>query len=429
MEHLSNRQIFNKINQCTIEDNDLLLLCDKYFESINTLNTFELSNIGRKLKKVNPGYFIEKMKSFNIDEIKSNEYLSNAYFYCYYEEKIKYYEYDEDTFQDFLNDAEFIVSNCSQLELEKSLLNPYLLTIYKVVKIFSRHSSRYNIILDWINLINIEETPNDPIKIEGSNGEATEMASYKEFFYQHKAKYLEKTFNYKECIEVCDQALQTCSKLHYKNEVWLTARKLYSQCMLDQNETSIQNYISLADKYHHWYMYHKIANIYFSLNNLSEALYFSCKALILNKIDEKAMVNLIYDIGIFLTNSSRKDDANIFYEYSIYIKTIYGWKINEELKFIQKELKITSPTKPSLKKLYKISLEIVCSHDNLITGKILKFNKEKKFGFILDDFGNKQHFNKAICNYSNLKINDLVLFQLTNSKKGKTCKYVYKKER
>lgn len=385
----------------------------KILEEATLSDAFILSHLGTKFRRLDQSQvFVDKINQFDFGEVKKKKFVNDSYLYCLYKTDIQGYEYSEDTFDKFISSAERIVDNCEQKPAEQFNFNPYVLTVYKVVQVLKhRATTSYYQELKWINKLNPELLPVEPKEIQAQNGKKYEMASYKEFYYQVKTRCLEKTEKFEECVEYCDKALTLFDKLHYRNGLWFTARKLYCQCMITGRQQDIDNYKEIAEQNKFWYMYHKLSNIYFSNGELQAAIYYSSKALVSDEFDPEKMINLLYDIGLISENINQIHASKLFYEAVLYYRNLAGWHIPEDLRFAEKELNLSREKEPNVDKLRNFAIEIIKKRDNLIFGKVSKINKEKKFGFICYDKNKSMYFSLRSIKVP-ISLGDRVLFNI-----------------
>lgn len=374
---------------------------------------YVLSHLGTKLRKLDQAQvFVDKINQFDYEEVKKKKFLNDSYLYCLYKTDIQSYEYSEETFDKFISSAEKVVNNCEQKSAEQFNFNPYVLTVYKVIQVMKcRSATNYYQELKWINKLNPDLLPINAKEIQANNGKKYEMASYKEFYYQVKTKCLEKVERYEDCVEYCDIALNSFEKFHYGNKLWFTARQLYCECMISGKNEDIVNYKDVAETNKFWYMYHKLANIYLSTGNVTEALYYSSKALLSDVFDPDKMINLLHDLGLLFENVGQITKAKLFYEAVLYYRNLAGWFISEELRFAEKEFNLSRQKEPNVEVLKKLVLEVIKSKDSLIAGKVLKLDRDKKFGFISYNSGQSMYFSLRLIRVS-ISLGDRVLFKI-----------------
>lgn len=383
-------------------------------------DAFILSQVGIYLRKLNEsGAFINKLTELGLNVLIKNQYVLNAYIWCLYDVEIKSYEYSEDieAFNKFQATAQFITNNCKQLSSEESHKNPYILTIKKYIRIIKNraYANPHNI-LEWVNKLNPELLSMEPQKWNDFS-----VPSDKEFYYYIRSKALEKTNSFEECIKCCERALTVFEnqKLHYGNNIWFIARKLYCKCRLNLSIDTIRDYEKVTEKYKFWYMYHKVSELYFSIGETKKALICSLKALLSDNFDCEKMINLFFDIGLLLETENYKREAKMFYHCAAHHRSQFRWYINEELRFAIKEYEIDIEENVDHLKLKEVAANILIRIDGFIKGKITMVDISKKFGFITYDKNKSIHFNFKTLNRKIDKDKDIIFkigYNLKNKK-------------
>ena len=381
-------EIYDKFQQ--LQNNEELSPEDKLNKYIEILNQAELrdASVLSKLGKIFREYdkanlYIDKIEKYDYEIVKKYEHINNAYLYCLYKEKISKYDYEEATFDDFIKTAEKIVNNCEQRVAQQYKFNPYVLTVYKVIKtIKNRASINVYTITKWSNRLDPNKLPTEPITIT-ADGKEREMAPFKEFWYQTKSKCLKKTGQYQECIDLCDEALRIFDKFHYNYNLWFMARKLYCECKISNSEEALRQYQEIADKNHFWYMYHKLGNLYFSNAKIDSSLICLSKALLWDEIDPDKKINLFYDLGLVFEAKSKINEAKQFFQCCLYYRTLYRWNIDEKLKYVKYSLDLDENKKPNLTELYNICFNELQSLIDLQYGKVKAINISRKFGILI----------------------------------------------
>lgn len=392
-------------------------------------NTYLLNNYGRALRKTNENIiFVEICRELNGNQnIMSNKFVVSTLCWCIYDCYIKNYSpvADKDGFIDFLKRAEFIISNCKQMDANEHYKNPYVLTIKKVVKSYNHRASKnYNEIIKWLSNLNPEELSDEVYRFQDENGKDRELASPKEFYYQHMAKSLEKTGRYKECVEICEKAFNQISKFHYRNDTWIKARMYYSKCMLQNDiENAIKEYRELAYKENYWFMYHKLSQICFRYNKMSEALLYASKAFRC-KFEYEKMVNLMSDTALLWQAAGNDVNAEFFFQASAYYRNRQGWPISEELQYAISTFEIDVDKKPDINMIQNISKDYIGDIEGKserIEGKIDNILPHGGSGFIKPSKGGSNvYFNmKDVLGGKTLVKGDKVDYELLNGKDGR----------
>lgn len=369
-------------------NNDFINARLKFEEAINrsyTPNKYHYNMYGWTLRKLDESqYFLQIISPLLEQEIFNVNDFLDLLVWCQYDVYIK--KYKEDCDYDILEKADFILSNCQQLDLNNCIKNPFVLTIFKIVKVLKKRASiNYKKIVELLEKIDPMELPlDDEFEYEDSNYNKRETSSKREFYYQNISSAYEKTMQYEKCIEICEKALEEDMKLHFRNKLWFTARLHYCKCKISTDfGKDINEYKKIIEKHRFWYMYHKLSALYWSKNDIDNALYYSC--LSFDIIDEmKKKVNVMSDIGDLLIAKGDESNAVKFFQCALYYRTINGWGISRELEYQKILNNIDVTKKPNLLELKKISLiKAISLNDNLNAGIMKQTDKNKKYGFIL----------------------------------------------
>lgn len=358
-------------------------------------------------------------------KIITNRYIISLLCWCIYDVYIKdFIKNEESNFQEFIKEAVFIKNNSKQLAKDKDHFNPYVLTIFKVIRVYLKSASvNYKEVLRWIEALNPAELSEDVFNFQDDSGREREMASKKEFYYQYKTKALEKLQRYEECIATCEEALANIEKFHYRNDVWIKSRLYFSKCMEadEENlESEIDKYKELAFEENHWFMYHKVSSMYWRFGKMDEALLYANKALSCN-FKYEMMNRLLQDIALLWENKRNSINAKLYYEASAYYRNREGWRLTEELEFAIKKYNLNLTNKPNIHLLQKIALEQIQSIEGInehYVGKICKLNEI--FGFISSNkFKENIYFKtKDVVNSKFLAMNKVAEFEVVQTARG-----------
>lgn len=391
-------------------------------------DAYLLYDYGKALRKVKASYkFVEICRELNgNNNIISNTWIVSTLCWCLYECYIKdYAAEDNDNFNDFIKRSEYIKDHCVQLSANEHYKNPYILTVKKVVKIYNvKASKNYKKIIEWLSYLDPDRLSEEVFSFQDETGKDRELASSKEFYYQHKAKALEKTGEFHECIITCETALNQIEKFHYRNNTWLRARMYYSKCMVAEDiEGAIAEYKGLAYKENYWFMYHKLSQICFRYNKIQDALLYASKAY-QDKFEYEKMVNLMLDTALLWQAVGNKDNAKHFFQASAYYRERQAWSSPEELRYAISEFEIDTQLKPNIRLLQKISNDYVYSvegNSGKLEGEIISILSHGGSGFIKpEDNSNNVYFNmKDVLGKKILKVGNQIEYELSNGKEGK----------
>lgn len=386
---------------------------------------FEYGKVLRKLNESNIFIQICEELKFN-QSIISNKYIVSLLCWCFYDRYVKTYSVeDTNGFAEFIKRAEYVQSNCKQMEADEHFKTPYVLTILKVVKIYNDKSSKnYKEIIRWLLYLDPERLSEKDYNFIDETGKQREKASHKEFYFQHISKAYEKIQKYQECILICETALKNIKKFHYKNALWFKARLHFCKCMMQENiENAISEYKALAEKEKYWFMFHKLSLIYWRYNKIPEALLSASKAYT-QRFEHEKMVNLLQDTALLWQAVRNEANAKLFFQASAYYRKLYGWPFTEELKYAVNNFTIDVEQKPDIKKMQSISnnyIEVIEGKTKRFEGIVEKILSHGGSGFIRASKSHEDvYFNmKSVLNRKVLKVGDLVEYELLEKDDGK----------
>ena len=403
-------------------------ILEQLWSESNKNDMYLLSRYGQVLRKNDRQ--IEYIKICR-EKIKNKSLLSNKYVvstlcWCIYDVYISCFSYtDENEFNEFIKKAEYIIKNSCQEKADRCFINPYVLTVRKVIKVYKNKGTNYRKILKWLDFLKPESLPEDVFSFTDSNGIEREQASLKEFYYQIRSMALEKLEMYYECIECCNKAFEEINFFHYKNQIWLKERMLYSRCMfsesVDELNKNIEEYKKFALNKNLWYVYHKISKYYYRNNELDEALYWGAKALTTDYNGDN-MNKLILDLAFIYDNKGDNKIAKIFFQACAYYRNLNNWILPEELKYKILESDIDINELPNIKEMKSICLNYVRQREgkNIKHGMIKKLFIDKGFGFIQSQENQDIYFRtNNLKQKINLRIGLKVKFEVAKDKQGR----------
>lgn len=375
----------------------------------------------RWLAYINPEILPTTQRAINADDADNSVSLRDRFYFSrawvLYKKIIRSYDGSESSsFDEFMSAAEMITTTCSQLEAGNNS-NPYVFTVLKVLKTLNgRDNKNYNKILSWVQKLDPSILSEEVFTFTDETGKDRELASPFEKYYQYLSKAYEKLKKYDECVKICDLGLQKIKRWHYRNHIWVRARREYCNCYISNNfDCDIKNYQRLAEREKHWFMFHKIALLYYSRGYFDEAMLFAAKALCCGKIDTDTMINLLYDTGLFLQALHKQTEANCFFQACAYCRKRNGWSIQEELRFIIDETSMDTTQQPNLGHLKSIASSYIKSNPNMTAGFIKKILQYKD-GFITCN-GMDYYFSSRENKHFN--IGQQVKFQIDKDAKGR----------
>ena len=377
-------------------------ICEELWNNSEKNDNNLLGLYGFSLRKVNQSAkFIKIIKELKDVSLIKDKFVISPLCWCVYDEYIKNYNIEDvEGFAEFLKYANYITTSIQQEAydkkvyndkgLDREIINPYVLTVKKVVSVYSekvknRYSRNiYEEIIKWLNKLNPLILSEECFEFEDDKGKEREMASSKEFYYQHMTKALERTEDYGNCINVAEVALNVIDKFHYRNKIWIELRFHYSKCMVAQNqEEAIEEFEKFACKNKIWFIWYKLSSICYRFGKLDKCLYFGSIA-IATEYKAEHMVKLFYALGVLWHNKVDTLKAKEFFQAAAYYRQFNTWVISEELNYYIAEYEIDIKKKPDIKNIIKICEEHsgFKTEDNYEYGTIKTILPHKNCGFI-----------------------------------------------
>lgn len=381
---------------------------------------FKYGNVLRNIKKSKD--FIKIYNEYDFSNITSQQrnFVDKILSWCLYDVYIKPYKINDVCdvqYEDFILNAHRILE-IQNLNNHKYYESAFVKTCLKVAKIIARKDQipNYKEIIWWIKQLDVSKLSVEPYEFIDKEGKQREIASDKEIYYQYLSKCYEKMNDFDNCFKICEQALSDIGKFHYRNHIWIKERKLYCSCFLEKNfEDALKNYTEFAEKQQKYYMFHKLANMYYSRSKIKESVIYGCKALLLEN-DVAKIINLLEDLAYYWREYGNSENARKFFYACAYYRTKRRWKLSQELRYEIQQYNFSFIKEPYFNDLILTAKNFVNNNSisKIQNGKIVKLNKENKFGFIKTESGSNDniYFNfKNVIDKKVLFKNSKVIFE------------------
>ena len=408
-------------------------VCKELWDNSSKNDNKLLSLYGYSLRKNDQSSeFIKIIKNLENKSLIKDKLVVSPLCWCVYDEYIKNYNVDDtENFDNFLKKAQFITDRIKQEpydkyiyeknKLDKEIINPFVLTIKKVVSIYNEKTQRrysrkiYQEIINWLNKLDPLILSEQCFEFEDNKGKERKLASSKEFYYQHLTKALEKIEDYSNCIRIAEIALKEINIFHYRNDIWINLRLNFSKCMIAKNrEEAIINFERFAKKENLWFIWYKLSYACLVFGKVDESLLYGSKSIII-EYKYESMVKLFYILGVLWKNKGNDNNAKEFFQAAAYYRYINTWTISEELNYYIEEYKIDIKKKPMIKNIIKICEEYIDlkGSNDYTFGRLKRILKYKGYGFIETEKLDKDVYFKI----SELKMD-------INKAEGKIVKYI-----
>jgi tetratricopeptide (TPR) repeat protein len=367
-------------------------LYEALWKSTNIPDKWDGWNYARTLRKLKRTHeALEVCQA--VHEIDSDfEHNNNEYGWCIYQlhirksdEEIKV---DEDS---FFHAAEIILSISSQTQY-----SAYEKTIFRVLKYLKPNKKQRNIarkILEWSSRLNPDILSTE-VEIYERDAETDEGASPREKWFSIRSAALYELEDYQNCIEVCQQAMDSFERLHYGNQHWFRMRIANSKGHLGQILDAIAELQNLVRYKPEWFIFQDLALWHHKIGQLDDAYKCAVQAAQSHrkhdKLENKWQLFLL--MGQILQSKGSIEPARTHAALAHKLRSEQQWGIPKELSTIMHELEVDINSLPSSDLLYhQLKTEWELDSPRL-RGTIKTVKSDKEFGYVLGSDNNHYHF-------------------------------------
>ena len=378
-----------------------------YAYSLRKLEKYDQAlNISREVYKIKPDFDLN----------------NNVYAWCIYYTEIKKEKISDS--QTYEKAARGIL----KLSKPDDKYSPYLKTVFQVLDHFRRPDFNAQKVLEWTDYLIPENLSNEPGIFTAKDGKNRAVASDLENYFAIRSEALLQLGKYNECIELCNQALNTINKFHYSNDVWFRRRIANSYAGLGNLDEALKMFNSLLIEKKEWFIQKEIADLFFKKNKTDDALQYAVDSA-LNSGDWDKKINLYILMTNIFESKGQQDLAKLHVELVISIKQQMDWKIKDTDVQQMKKFNIDSNKQYDYKQIYntlhKEWEKIKYKSSKRSNGVIKTILPNNKSGFIRSDDGNEYYFASRDVEgrMENIKENDRVSFYIEegfDKKKGKS---------
>jgi tetratricopeptide (TPR) repeat protein len=351
----------------------------------NENNTYAASRYLHCLRKAGYASASIKQGSKALNQFPDNKYIKNELVWAYYHDTIKPEASKENLYQ-------LIESAKTILSLQPDTL-PKELTVFAVIKA-AKQKEKWDIVLEWCNIIKPEELNDESIIIDGKKGK-----SKKEQWFFAKVKSLIELELWKEAHACALEAIK-----FYPKEMNFYRFSALALANLGEEEKAIFELKDILLKYREeWYIYQDLSDIYLRINQPETAIKFACQAA-LSPGEDKIKVTLYEKICQQSLLLGKLEISVQHLELCKAIREREGWKVkdtlqqlqakinqeitNQQLKFTKFEGDITQLNQVC-RKYWK---EILYQDIPRYCGTVESLPPNQAHGWIIDDTGNRVFF-------------------------------------
>ena len=321
------------------------------------------------------------------------DFSNNLYAWCIYESVInKELESIRDNEKSFLKAANAIIGLTRQSDS-----SPYVRTVFKVLDYYVKTKQKFPVIEInfWLDKLNPKLLSSECYRLRNDKGNTIEMLSDIEKWYTLKTKVLHKQNQFKECLEVCKEALSKINKFHFNNDIWIRRRIALSKAGSGLEKEAIIDLEELLVIKKEWFIQHEIARLCYMTGKYDDALRY-CIDSVLNygEIEKKYKLILLLAEILILRNEDNLASKHV--QLVIHICQKNDWKIPAKGKTLLHKLKIDESSISPYKILHNDLLtywnSLKYGESPPIKGNVFKILKHGKSGFISADDGKSYFF-------------------------------------
>lgn len=320
-----------------------------------------------------------------INQFPGNKYIKNELVWSYYDYGIKP-EASRENLHQLVESAEKILS------LQPDTL-PKELTVLTVIKA-AKQKEKWDIVLEWCNLIKSEDLSDEPVLVDGRMGK-----SKKEQWFFAKVKSLIGLELWQEARACALEAIK-----FYPKEINFYRFSALALANLAEEEKAILELKDILLKHREeWYIYQDLSDIYLRINQPEIALKFACQAA-LSPGEDTIKVTLYEKICQQSLLLGKLEMSAQHLELCKVIREREGWKAKDTLQQLQAKInqEITNQQltftkfEGDITKLNQICRkywkEILYQEIPRYCGTIESLPPNKANGWIADDTGNRVFF-------------------------------------
>lgn len=388
--------------------NNRLLACSRKSKDIeNYLYVFDL------MTEMKSDYF--DLETHSIEDFKNIN--ATTYLWLLYD-LIKEDDFNVNLYlQEVLNNLDYCADR-----------NSYCYYLAKVL--FKNEATNKKLLQQFVEFVDYKQYSKE---IQYQDGKA--LASEHEQLGYSIGKFYQEIGEYERSNAICAELLTLDPNIS-KYRGYILNLQADNYLALKDFNTALKKKHQALEVKDEWYLYSQIGLIYLELNKTNQAGKYFTLALFKNRQNFGFLNKLLLDLQKVYLEIGEEELVKLLNSILYYERKKNNWSIGSELESAEKY----NITELNFRKYY-FDFQKKCK-DVLIKrfleskkeGVINMFNKEKRFGFILDKGGKPHHFSPSaiIGNPRDLFKNDKVYFELKeklNLRKNireTTCEYVIK---
>jgi tetratricopeptide (TPR) repeat protein len=331
-----------------------------------------------------------------------------------------------------IKDLETVLQSAEKiLELTKedAPYSPYTQTVLKVIEILEKNNQQAKIV-EWIDKIDIEKQPKEPIVVKVLENRVQTMPSKYEALLKTKIDALIKIKRTEEAAKIAENFLNNQPKDKISSKTPFQYAIAHHYLKSGDLEQAFIWYKRFAFKKKKWQYHKELAEIYYKKEEYGDALKLACDAC-LYQGDYKKKVPLFVFLAAIFRKLERIDLAKKHLELALAIRKELNFNFDNFSKNLVEEFKIDINNLLDSKKIWS-QLKSVWENEQYSAlpwyyGKIILVLDEGFCGFVGLDNGNTYYFKRDhfLGNSEFMQVGQKVKFHIIlaiNPKKDKANK-------
>jgi len=331
-----------------------------------------------------------------------------------------------------IKDLETVLQSAEKiLELTKedAPYSPYTQTVLKVIEILEKNNQQAKIV-EWIDKIDIEKQPKEPIVVKVLENRVQTMPSKYEALLKTKIDALIKIKRTEEAAKIAENFLNNHPKDKISSKTPFQYAIAHHYLKSGDLEQAFIWYKRFAFKKKKWQYHKELAEIYYKKEEYGDALKLACDAC-LYQGDYKKKVPLFVFLAAIFRKLERIDLAKKHLELALAIRKELNFNFDNFSKNLVEEFKIDINNLLDSKKIWS-QLKSVWENEQYSAlpwyyGKIILVLDEGFCGFVGLDNGNTYYFKRDhfLGNSEFMQVGQKVKFHIIlaiNPKKDKANK-------
>jgi len=214
--------------------------------------------------------------------------------------------------------------------------------------------------------------------------------------YEHRFSMLSKTLlslgKYRECIKICDEALNKIDKFHSNNDAWFRYRKAKSYRGLGDEQTGLELITeALSGRFSHWCLYEYLFDNAVMSSDEEKAKEYAAKCSIADK-EHKMRISFYEKYAAYLDAHEDSRTAMLLRRLVLLVRESENW--GEKACFAEWQIdpSINEMSMDDVLKELEVYWKQYADSDKT-DGRILRILADGNSGFITDSVGNTYYFN------------------------------------